>query len=131
MGALVLAAEELVIEVVLNFVHSIAKDVIGLLIAVMAVLFVFGFGVVAFFQTHASALSEGDIFLVSLSVIALPGDICNVIALGGMPVVWCGIYGRLHDCPFEVVHQVAEAASSAFIGGKAIKNLITMGNEVS
>ena len=70
---------------------------------------------VAFFRTHVGTLGEGDIVLASLGVVALPGDICNVITLGGTPMVWCSIYYGLGDHPFEVVHQVAEVASSALI----------------
>jgi len=58
-GALVLAAVELVAEVVLDLIHSIVEDVVGLLVLEAAALVVLDLEVVAFFQTHAGTLGEG------------------------------------------------------------------------
>ena len=131
MGVLVLATKELVTDTVLNLVHGIAEDVIGLLVLEAAVLIVLDFEVVAFFRTHVGALSEGDIILAGLGAIALPGHICNVVELGGAPFVQCSVYRELGDCPFEVVHDMAEVASSALIRGEAVEDLITMGDEAT
>ena len=130
-GVSVLVAEELVAEAVLDFVHGIAENVIGLLVLEVAVLVVLDLEVVAFFRTHVGTLGEGDILGAGLGTVAFATNICDVVTLGGAQRVWSGIYRRLGDGPFKVVHNVAEVASSALIGGKAVEDLITIGNEAT
>src|SRR6267154_3148799 len=124
-GVSVLAAEELVAEAVLNFVCGIAKDVIGLLVLEVAVLIVLDLEVVAFFRTHVGTLGEGDILGAGLSAVAFATDI------RGAQRVQRGVYRGLSDGPFEMMHDVAEAASGRLIGGEAVEDLITMGNELT
>jgi len=64
-GALVLMVEELVTEVVLNFVHGIVEDVVGLLVLEAVALIVLGLKVVAFFRTHAGAILGGLEMLIT------------------------------------------------------------------
>src|SRR5882757_8842633 len=72
MGASVLAAAELVTEVVLNLIRGITEDVIGLLVLEAVALIVLDLEVVAFFRTHAGTLGEGDILGAGLGAVAYP-----------------------------------------------------------
>ena len=70
-------------------------------------------------------LGEGDILGASLGTVVFATDI------RGAQGVQSGIYCGLGDGPFEVVHDAAEAAGSRLIGGEAVEDLITMGNEAT
>jgi len=105
MGASVLAAVELVTEAVLNLIHSIVEDVIGLLVLKVAALVVLDLELVAFFRTHVGMLGEGDILGAGLSAVAFATDI------GGTQGVQSGVDRGLSDGTFEMVHDAAEAAS--------------------
>ena len=124
-GASVLAAVELVAEAVLNLICSGAEEVVGLLVLEATALVVLDLKVVAFFRTHAGTLGEGDILGAGLGAVAFATDI------GGAQGVRSGVYRGLSDGPFEVVHDAAEAASSALIGGEAVEDLITVGDEAT
>src|SRR5882757_4575850 len=125
MGASVLAAAELVTEVVLNLIRGITEDVIGLLVLVAVALVVLNLEVVAFFRTHAGTLGEGDILGAGLGAVTFATDI------GGAQRVWSGVYRGLSDGPFEMMHDAAEATSGDLIGREAVEDLISMGHKAA
>ena len=125
MGASVPAAAELVAEAVLDFIRGGAEELIGLLVLEAAALLVLDLKVVAFFRTPAGTLGEGDILGAGLGAVAFTTDI------GGAQRVRSGVYCRLSDGPFEMMHDVAKVASSGLIRGEAVEDLITMGDEAT
>ena len=124
-GASVPAAAELVAEAILDLIRGGAEELVGLLVLEAAALLVLDLKVVAFFRTHAGTLGEGDILGAGLGAVVFATDI------RGAQRVWSGVYRGLSDGPFEMVHDAAEAASGNLIGGEAVEDLITMGNEAT
>ena len=123
-GASVLASAELVAEAVLDLIRSGAEEFVGLLVLEAMALVVLDLEVVAFFRTHAGMLGEGDILGAGLGAVAFATDI------RGAQRVRRG-YRGLSDGAFKMMHDAAEAASGELIGGEAVKDLITMGDEAT
>jgi hypothetical protein len=118
----------LVAEGVLDFFSGFAKEVVGVTVGKVSSFLVFNVEPVALFRAKATSLGQGDVLLGASGV---PSNIGGVVQGAGMKGVGASIYCRLSDGAFKQVHDLNKKANGVLISGKAVQDLITMGDKAT